>query len=90
MEIATEHLYIVRKKSNGEPVIKGTHVTVRGIVEWWRMGAQPEEIIQKISHITLAQVFDALSYYQDHQEEIDHFIQLNDVPEALSGTRLSR
>ncbi len=89
IEIATEHLYIARKETNDEPVIKGTGVTVRALAEWWNMGAQPEEILLHIPHLTMAQIFDALSYYSDHKEEIDHYIQLNAIPEELSGTRLS-
>jgi uncharacterized protein (DUF433 family) len=34
------------------------------------MGLAPEEIPVHLPHLTLAQVFDALSYFSDHQEEI--------------------
>ena len=34
-----------------------------------------------LSHyLRLAQVFDVLSYYDDHQDEIEHYIALNRVP----------
>ena len=32
---------------------------------------------------SLAQVFDALSYYSDHQEEIHRHIELNRFPDHL-------
>lgn len=89
-ETITEHAHIVRKLSSGEPVIKGTNTPVRGIAEFWLMGAQPEEILTHLPHLSLSQIFDALSYYNDHKEEIDRFIKVNIVPEELSGTRLSR
>jgi len=41
----------------------------------------PEEIVIHLPHLTLAQVFDALSYYSDHQEEIDAFIEENKIPQ---------
>lgn len=85
----TEHAYIVRKPSTGEPIIKGTNTTVRAIAEFWLMGAQPEEIHINLSHLSLAQIFDALSYYDDHKEEINKLIKINAIPEELSGTRLS-
>jgi len=34
------------------------------------MGLAPEEIVQALPHLTLAAVFDALSYFSDHQDEI--------------------
>lgn len=67
----------------GEPVIQGTKTTVRAIVELWRLGIQPEEILSHLPHLQLAQVFDALSYYSDHQEEINRYIELNRVPDNL-------
>ncbi len=85
----TEHLYIARKASTGEPIVKDTGTTVRAIAELWLMGAQPEEILLHLPHLTLSQVFSALSFYNDHKEEVDGFIKLNAVPEELSGTRLS-
>ncbi len=31
-------------------------------------------------HLTLAQVFEALSYYSDHQAEINEYIERNQIP----------
>ena len=47
------------------------------------MGVPPDEIPIHLPHITLAQVFDALRYYAEHQPEINQTIQANRVPEAL-------
>jgi len=82
---ATEHIYIVRDDAilGGEPIIRGTRTPVRAIVETWRMGVAPEEIPQGLPHITLAQVFDALSYYLDHQNEINNYIEHNRIPDEL-------
>src|SRR5438093_10047601 len=85
MTAITEHLYIVRDDRilGGEPIVKGTRTPVRAVVENWRMGIVPEEIPRHLPHLTLAQVFDALSYYSDHQDEINAYIEKNRVPEAL-------
>lgn len=85
MMAPTEHLYIVtdNKILNGEPIIKGTRTPVRAIVEIWRMGLPAEEIPKRLPHLALAQVFDALSYYSDHQDEINAHIERNRVPEEL-------
>jgi len=86
MTIQTEHHYIMRDDDilSGEPVIIGTRTSVRAIVELWRLGVNPEEIPIHLPHLTLAQVFDALSYYADHREEIEQRIERNKVPEDLT------
>lgn len=68
---------------NGEPVISGTKTPVRAIVELWRIGTAPEEIPTHLPHLSLSQVFDALSYYASHKAEINRYIELNRVPEDL-------
>ena len=82
---ATEYLYIVRDERllSGEPIIKGTRTPVRAIVETWRMGVAPEEIPKGLPHLTLAQVFSALTYYSDHQDEINNYIERNRIPDEL-------
>jgi len=65
----------------GEPVVAHTKTPVRAIVELWRMGDRPEEILLHLPHLTLAQVFDALSYYADYQSEINQYIEQNRIPE---------
>lgn len=82
MATATGHRYIVNDDQilGGEPIIVGTRTPVRAIVETWRLGMAAEEIPSALPHLTLAQVFDALSYYSDHQEEINAHIERNRIP----------
>jgi uncharacterized protein (DUF433 family) len=81
----TEHPHIVRVDGilGGEPVIRGTRTPVRAIVENWRLGLTLEEIPDHLPHLTLSQVFDALSYFQDHMDEILDHIERNRVPKEL-------
>ncbi|MEL7007491.1 MAG: DUF433 domain-containing protein [Cyanobacteria bacterium J06643_13] len=82
---STEHLYVVKDENilSGEPIIKGTRTPVRAIVETWRMGIPPEEIVNGLPHLSLAQVFNALSYYSDYQDEINTYIEHNRIPDDL-------
>lgn len=82
---ATRHRYIVTDSSilSGEPIIEGTRTPVRAVVQLWRQGVAAEEIPTHLPHLSLAQVFDALSYYSDHQDEINARIELNRVPDDL-------
>jgi uncharacterized protein (DUF433 family) len=90
MQKATEHPYIVTESQilSGEPIIKGTRTPVRAIVEMWRMGVQPELIPTHLPHLNIAQVFDALSYYADHQAEINAYIEKNRIPDELIDPRV--
>ena len=83
MTTATEHAYIVTDDRilSGEPIIKGTRTPVRAIVELWRLGVTPEEIPTHLPHLSLAQVFDALSFYSDHAELINGHIEQNRIPD---------
>ncbi|MCC6739337.1 MAG: DUF433 domain-containing protein [Planctomycetia bacterium] len=72
------HPYVSRRKSvcGGEPVIRGTRFPVRSVVEYvLRQGMAPEEMVREWSHLSLAQVYDALSYYHDHKGEVDALIR---------------
>ena len=66
----------------GEPIVQGTRTPVRAIVENYRFGKTPEEIRLSLPHLSMAQIFDALSYYEDHQQEINRYIKLNQPADA--------
>lgn len=85
MAIYTFSRYVTQNNEilGGEPIIEGTRTSVRTIVGLWRLGVMPEEIPTHLPHLTLAQVFDGLSFYLDHQAEINEYIERNQVPDAL-------
>jgi uncharacterized protein (DUF433 family) len=75
-----DHPYIVSLQDycGGSPIIKGTKFSVRSVVNYvLRQGISPEEIVGEFPHVTLAQVYDALSYYYDHKEIIDRELRDN-------------
>jgi uncharacterized protein (DUF433 family) len=80
--IAPDHPYVESVPSilSGEPVVKGTRTPVRAIVERWKFGESVDEIARNLPHLRLAQIFDALGYYDDHREEVEKYIELNRVP----------
>ena len=55
----------------GRPRIAGTGVSVRRVVVWYKLGLAPEEIADRIGHLSLAQVLAALAYYHANREEIE-------------------
>ena len=69
-----KHPYIVSIKTHcgGSPVIAGTKFPVRSVVFYvLKQGMTPEELVKEFSHLTLSQIYDALSYYYENREEID-------------------
>lgn len=87
----TTYKYITRRDDvlGGEPIIEGTRTPVRAIVENRRLGVATEEIPHHLPHLTLAQVYAALTYYSDHQEEINAFIERNRLSDERTGTMTS-
>ena len=75
----TEHPHVVRSPGidGGIPTIAGTRISVAFIVGQLRAGDTPDDILASYPHLTPAAVYDAISFYFDHQEEIDRFIREN-------------
>ncbi len=71
----TAHPYIIRDSTiyGGEPIITGTRAGVRHVILLFEGGQDPEEIAAN-QRLTLAQVYDAISYFYDNEEEIKHYI----------------
>ena len=70
----------------GRPRVAGTEMTVRRIVGWYKQGLTPEEIITELPHLSLAQVYAALTYYHANREEIEADI----TAESARAERLAK
>jgi uncharacterized protein (DUF433 family) len=68
----------------GRPRIAGTGVTVQRIIRWYRLGLTPEEIVDRIEHLNLAQVFAALAYYHANQALVEAVIVEDDAATELA------
>lgn len=79
MSVQINHPYVTQVEgiAGGKPVIKGTRTPVRSLVAYHQMGDTPEEIQLKLPYLSLAQIYDALSFYYDHQVEVDADIEAN-------------
>ena len=63
----------------GSPRLEGTRIPVRTIVTYvLHHGSSPEELLRYYPHVSLAAIYDALSYYYDNREEIDAEIAADD------------
>ncbi len=85
IETRTEHPHIVRAEgvAGGQPVIVGTRISVAFIARLLQVGETAEDIIASYPHLAPAAVYDALSYYLDHKDEVDRHIA-DHSPEKLA------
>ena len=67
----------------GRPRIAGTGVTVSRVVIWYRLGLTPEQIADRIGHLSLAQVYAALTYYHANRQNIDAEISTEEAQADL-------
>jgi uncharacterized protein (DUF433 family) len=73
LETRYEHIVIDEK---GTPIVVGTNMKVIELVlEKLAYGWSPEELYFQHPHLTLGQIYSALAYYWDHQEELDKEIE---------------
>jgi uncharacterized protein (DUF433 family) len=64
-----EHIAI---REDGVPVLAGTTMKVVELVaEKIAYGWSPEELLFQHPHLTLGQIYSALAYYWDHEEELN-------------------
>jgi uncharacterized protein (DUF433 family) len=85
---AHPHIEVIQRPGGRSAVIKGTRTSVAIIVGYIRIGETPETLVQNVlPHLTLAQVHDALSYYYDHQAEIDTELAENSIEHGKTYLR---
>ena len=70
----------------GKPVVKGTRISVELIARYFKMGESPDDIILMYPHLKTAAVYDAISYYLDHQEEMEReMTELDEEMKDIDG-----
>ena len=91
MVAKTEHPHIERRPGvcGGSPVIEETRIPVRLIVSLTlENGMMVQDIAATYPRLTLAQIYDALSYYHDHRTEIDEERRQNTLEYVLEHHQL--
>jgi uncharacterized protein (DUF433 family) len=72
MDVSTEHIEIVQGARGPKPVIKGTRIRIRDVVNWYvGMGWSVGQILEEFPHLTPAGIHAALAYYWDHRDELE-------------------
>ena len=59
---------------SNRPVIAGTRTSVRRIAGLYNQGNNAEELARRLNHLTITQIYAALTYYHANRLEIDQDI----------------
>jgi uncharacterized protein (DUF433 family) len=59
----------------GKPCLRGHRVGVHRVAGWWRLGLTIEEIGERLSTLTPAEIHVALAYYHLHRQEIESYLE---------------
>lgn len=59
----------------GKPRIQGHRVGVHRVAGWWKLGLTTEEIGERLSTLTPAEIHVALAYYHLHRQEIECYLE---------------
>jgi uncharacterized protein (DUF433 family) len=83
---AHPHPYVERRTGvlSGRPVIKGTRLPIWQIAVRLQLGDTPDDLIEQYPHISAAAIYDAISYFLDHRDEIEEEINANRLETVLS------
>jgi uncharacterized protein (DUF433 family) len=73
-----QHITATPGVCGGRPCVAGTRIRVQDIVLRTEAGASPDEILASLPHITLADIYAALTYYYDNRDAIDAQIAESD------------
>jgi uncharacterized protein (DUF433 family) len=73
--LSIDHIVLDDK---GRPSIAGSRSRVTQIVRDVRSGLTPDRIHEEYPHLSLAQIYAALSYYHDHKTDIDEQLEEED------------
>ncbi len=81
---ATTYRYLTQIPGvrSGRTIIEGTRIGVHDVVGLFVNGASVDEMCRSFPGVTRAQVYECLSYYEDHRVEIDALIaqQMSEGP----------
>ena len=59
----------------GKPCVRGHRIGIHRVAGWWKLGLSIEEIGERLSSLTPAEIHVALAYYHLHREEIEGFLE---------------
>ena len=75
MLIETRYEHVVLNEAQVPVILGSTMKVVELVLAHLAYGWSPEELHFQFPHLTLGQIYSALAYYWDHQEELDQDVE---------------
>jgi uncharacterized protein (DUF433 family) len=80
---------------NGVYRVTGTRIPLERIVESYKEGATPEEIVDSFDTLRLSDVYTLIGYYLDHREEVEQYLReeeklSEEIRRMIEAAQLSR
>ena len=73
------------KVSSGEPVVRGSNISIREVATRHLMGDTIDQLKHRFPQLNPGQLFGALAYYYDHADEIDSLIAAKRAARAAAS-----
>ena len=80
----------VIEEQDGAYRIKGTRVALDSVIYPFRQGRSPEAIQDAFPTLSLSQVYAAIAYYLDRQDELDSYLAHNEAFEEHFSREMAR
>jgi uncharacterized protein (DUF433 family) len=75
MTLETTQELPLRLTEDGTIRIAATRVSLDSVVHHYKLGASAEQIVQKFPALDLADVYAAITYYLNHRETVEEYLQ---------------
>lgn len=84
--IVETYRYIIRDPEirSGHAILQGTRIAVHDVIGLLLNGETVDSVPRCFPEITKAQVYECLSYYEDHRDEIDYLVA-QQMAESITG-----
>lgn len=64
---------------NGVLRVTGTRIPLERVVEHYKAGQTPEQIVHAFDSLRLADVYTLIGYYLDHTEQVEEYLRQQEV-----------
>lgn len=65
----------LRVDAHGTVRVGGTRLTLETVLDIFKQGASPQEIVAEFPDLELADVYAVITYYLRHQEDVDAYLR---------------
>lgn len=72
--LETTQTFPLRLTEDGTILIADSRVSLDSVVHHYKLGASAEQIVQKFPALDLADVYAAITYYLNHEEAIEDYL----------------